>query len=54
MAIDTYLQVVFKIHFVILTMAMAICCQMGNTSSNHTALGHGHNSLDSLNPGKVI
>ena len=27
---------------------------MGNTSGNHTALGFGHDSLNSLNSGKVI
>ena len=53
MAINSYPEVVMKMHFVLLALVM-YRCQMGNTSGNHTALGFGHDSLNSLNSGKVI
>ena len=40
---DTYPEVVMKTHFV-----------MGNTSGNHTTLGFGHDSLNSVNSLKAI
>ena len=50
---NTYPEVVMKIHFVLLAL-LCICCQMGNTSGNHTAFGFCHDSPNSLMSEKII
>ena len=47
MLIDTYLEVVMKMHFVLLLLGMYLLPD-GNTSDNHAIFGLCHDSLNSV------